>query len=347
MISLCLGNLGMMLFRKNGLYIQMIMLLIFTAAALRWLPPYMKTRRKTDGSAGEPRIRIWFELAAVTLLSICLFCGAEAALVRAVDAEPGESAEALNIPLQQLARAYKSGGETMSEEDLELLYAYLPPEGLANYRPYITDGVKMYFNNDLYKKDPAGFWRIYLRLFRKYPGSYLIAPAYLTMGDWFLTDTSHTSVYKDWWRDRTGYLITDATPVFAERFVKKENLLPAVRNIYEALVTDCVYQRLCSTAFSACPNSVCSGIILFPDIVCRNSLCEAKALRPVGSVGGRGDLFSDGGRRSLCVGSICLSFYGVDAVPCFSGVEGSYMLLRTRRKIPGARCAADGREHLR
>ncbi len=257
MISLCLGNLGMMLFRKNGLYIQMIMLLIFTAAALRWLLPYMKTRRKTDGSVGEPRIRIWFELAAVTLLSICLFCGAEAALVRAVDAEPGESAEALNIPLQQLARAYKSGGETMSEEDLELLYAYLPPEGLANYRPYITDGVKMYFNNDLYKKDPAGFWRIYLRLFRKYPGSYLIAPAYLTMGDWFLTDTSHTSVYKDWWRDRMGYLITDATPVFAERFVKKENLLPAVRNIYEALVTDCVYQRFLPAQILFAPALYC------------------------------------------------------------------------------------------
>lgn len=255
--ALCTVNLGMMLFRRNGVYIQAILLLIEAAALLCCLPSYMRLRRRTDVPAGKNRMKLWLKLAAVTLFGICLFFGTEAALLRATDAGPGEAAEALNIPLQQLARAYKSGGETMSGEDLELLYAYLPPEGLANYRPYITDGVKMYFNNALYEEDPAGFWRIYLRLFRKYPGSYLIAPAYLTMGDWFLTDTSHTAVYKNWWRDRTGYLITDATPVFAERFVKKENLLPAVRNVYEAIVTDCVYQRFLPAKLLFAPALYC------------------------------------------------------------------------------------------
>lgn len=257
MVSLCTVNLGMMLFRKNGVYIQMILLLIYAAAVLRCLPSYIKLRRKADASIKRNRITVWSKLAAATFLSVCLFFVAEHALCYVTAAEPGESAEALSIPLQQLARTYKSSKEQMNREDLELLSAYLPEKGMENYRPYISDGVKMYFNNDLYKANPTGFWRIYMRLFFKYPGSYLIAPAYLTMGDWFLTDTSHTLVYKDWWRDRTGYMITDAVPVFADRFVKKENLLPAVRNIYEAIATDCVHQRFLPVKILFAPALYC------------------------------------------------------------------------------------------
>ena len=257
LLMLCTGNLCMMLFRKNGVYIQIILFFIEGAAALCILRACQKGRSRADGFAGKSRIGVWMRLAAVTLFSICLFFVSDAALVRATGAEPGEAAEALNIPLQQLARSYKSGGERMDEKDRELLFSYLPPEGMENYRPYISDGVKMYFNNALYQENPAGFWRVYVRLFLQYPGSYLIAPAYLTMGDWFLTDTSHTLVYRDWWRDRTGYLITDAKPVFAERFVKKENLLPAVRNIYEAIVTDCVYQRFLPAKILFAPALYC------------------------------------------------------------------------------------------
>ncbi len=88
-----------------------------------------------------------------------------------------------------------------------------------------------------------------------YPGPYVFAVLYLTKGDWHLLDTSFCEVYKDWWRDRTGYLITDATPVFALEYVKKENLLPAVRDMYESFATDCSFMKfmpmqiLCAPAF--------------------------------------------------------------------------------------------------
>lgn len=258
MIRLCIVNLGLMLFRKNGVYIQIILFIILLTLALCCFLPFNKLRRRDcDFSMENHREEVWISLAAVTLLSICLFFAAEHTLVYLTDAEPGESAEALSIPLQQLARAYKSSGEQMDEEDLELLTAYLPKKGMENYRPYISDGVKMYFNNDLFRENSADFIKIYLRLAYQYPGSYLVAPLYQTMGDWFLTDISHCLVYQDWWRDRTGYLITDAIPVFAGDFVKKENLLPVVRNIYEAIATDCVHQRFLPVKILFAPALYC------------------------------------------------------------------------------------------
>lgn len=257
MIWLCIVNLGLMLFRKNGVYIQIILFIILLIVALCCFLPSNKLRRRACDFSRENHAGVWIRLAAITFLSICLFFAAEHTLVYLTDAEPGESAEALSIPLQQLARAYKSNGEQMNEEDLELLTAYLPKKGLENYRPYISDGVKMYFNNDLFRENPTDFIRIYLRLALKYPGSYLIAPLYQTMGDWFLTDISHSIVYQDWWRDRTGYLITDVTPVFAGDFVKKENLLPAVRNVYEAIATDCVHQRFLPVKILFAPALYC------------------------------------------------------------------------------------------
>lgn len=270
MIQLCVVNLCLMLFRKNSLYIQIILLAIFLIAALCCFISYRKLCRRGSSIAEKKfskknNMGLWVRLAAVTLISIVAFRGAEQLLLYATDAEPGEAAEALSIPLQQLARTYKSNGEQMKAEDLEILTDYLPEKGMENYRPYISDGVKMYFNNDLFRENPAEFFKIYLRLACEYPGSYLMAFAYQTMGDWFLTDISHCLVYQDWWRDRTGYLITDATPVFSDRYVKKENLLPAVRNIYEAVATDCVHQRFLPLKILFAPALYCF-LILFAGV---------------------------------------------------------------------------------
>ena len=257
MMRLCIVNLGLMMFRKNGVYIQIILFVILLITMLCCFLPCIKLHRKFCDFSKENQLEVWIKLTAVTFLSICLFFAAEHSLLYLTDAEPGESAEALSIPLQQLARAYKSSGEQMDEEDLELLTAYLPKKGMENYRPYISDGVKMYFNNDLFRENSADFMKIYLRLAYQYPGSYLVAPLYQTMGDWFLTDISHCLVYQDWWRDRTGYLITDVTPVFAGDFVKKENLLPAVRNVYEAIATDCVHQSFLPAKILFAPALYC------------------------------------------------------------------------------------------
>ena len=231
---------GCMIFRRNGYYVILILLICMSVVCL------IKRERC------EKR---FVKTVIVLLISVVFFSITEKSIIAVTDAAKGESAEALSIPLVQMARAFKNDDNAIRAKYGERLTDYISETGLCNYRPLISDGVKQYFNNELFAKDKAGFVKVYLELGKDYPGPYVLAILYLTKGDWHILDTSYCRVYKNWWRDRTGYLITDATPVFAGSFVTKENLWPAVRNLYERFATECTFMRFipakifCAPAF--------------------------------------------------------------------------------------------------
>ena len=231
---------GCMIFRRNGYYVILILLIAMIAAGL--------IKHKIN----EKRL---VKTVIALLISVVFFSITEKSIIAVTDAAKGESAEALSIPLVQMARAFKNDDNAIRAKYGTRLTDYISETGLCNYRPLISDGVKQYFNNELFAKDKAGFVKVYLELGKDYPGPYALAVLYLTKGDWHILDTSYCRVYKDWWRDRTGYLITDATPVFAGNFVTKENLWPPVRNIYERFASDCAFMSfipakiICAPAF--------------------------------------------------------------------------------------------------
>ena len=251
----------MMLMRKNGVYMMAGLILVLAAAeTVRAFRRFAGGTGATDaakrerpaGSAAEderpaagPRRRsagrALLMLSAAAVVSFVLI---EGALTAAVGAVKGEAAEALSIPLQQIARTERSNGAHLTEEERREILYFITEEGLENYRPAISDVVKMNFDNAHFKAEPVRFLRLWVRLGKRFPGSYALAFLYHTMGAWYPEDLSHCTVYKDWWRDRTGYLITDAVPVFGGYdFVKKENYLPGIRDLYEAVATRMVYRR--------------------------------------------------------------------------------------------------------
>jgi len=232
-IKLFLIALLAMLFRRNGYYVVLLGLLVYLSIVL------VRLIKKNS-----IRAHSFAKTVIILLVSVLVFMGTEKLLIISTDAAKGESAEALNIPLQQIARAYKNNEQQIREEFGEQLDRFIAQEGLANYRPYITDGVKMWFNNDYFNEHKGEFFKLYLNIGKEYISDYMTAALYLTRGNWYLTDYSHCEVYRDWWRDRTGYMITDATPVFALEYVKKSNLLPTVRNLYESIVTDMEYRNI-------------------------------------------------------------------------------------------------------
>lgn len=241
----------MMLMRRNGVY-----LVAGTLAA--GLIGLMICRGKKS-----IRWRRFGSLCVVLALSVLCFAAADAGLMKATGAKQGESAEALSIPIQQLARTYKSNQDSMTQTQLDELFYYIPREGLDNYRPYISDGVKQQFQNERFAEDPMGFLKLWAALGKEYPGSYATAFLYHTMGAWYPSDVSHTKIYQNWWRDRTGYFITDATPVFAGDFVKKENLLPGVRGLYEKIATDCVQLSFLPARILFATSTWCLMVIFF------------------------------------------------------------------------------------
>ncbi len=247
-LKLFIFALGCMFFRRNGYYILIILTAICLACAIVSYAKHQLSG-KTDSKKANSFIKTYLLanslciLTAALLSSVIVFNVSEKVIIKCSNALEGESAEALSIPLQQMARAYKSSDAVVRDKYGDRLSEYISETGLSNYRPLITDGVKQYFNNEHFSTNKSDFIRLYLNMGIDYPGPYVLAVLYLTKGDWHILDTSFCNVYKDWWRDRTGYLITDATPVFALDYVKKENLLPSVRDMYEGFATDCSFMR--------------------------------------------------------------------------------------------------------
>lgn len=235
-VLLSFDGVMMTLFRKNGLY-MMLLLLVFLVISAAAAAVSLKRGRKDSVCLSA--------MAVFLLVMILVYKGTDAYLIKITNAGKGEAAEALSLPLQQIARAYKSGGNSLKEDDLNDVEKYISEFGLNQYRPSISDGVKQYFNNEEYAENRSEFFKVWLRIGIESPGAYAAAFLYQTMGAWYPDDVSHLEVYRDWWRNRVCYIVTDAEPVFvAYDFVERDNFAPAVRSFYEAICTDCVYRKI-------------------------------------------------------------------------------------------------------
>jgi hypothetical protein len=246
----------MTLFRKNGLY-MMLLLLVFLVISAAAAAVSLKRGRKDSVCLSA--------MAVFLLVMILVYKGTDAYLIKITNAGKGEAAEALSLPLQQIARAYKSGGNSLKEDDLNDVEKYISEFGLNQYRPSISDGVKQYFNNEEYAVNRSEFFKVWLRIGIESPGAYAAAFLYQTMGAWYPDDVSHLEVYRDWWRNRVCYIVTDAEPVFvAYDFVERDNLAPAVRSFYEAICTDCVYRKIPLVKYLFSPLLWCLGAFMLP-----------------------------------------------------------------------------------
>lgn len=246
----------MTLFRKNGLY-MMLLLLVFLVISAAAAAVSLKRGRKDSVCLSA--------MAVFLLVMILVYKGTDAYLIKITNAGKGEAAEALSLPLQQIARAYKSGGNSLKEDDLNDVEKYISEFGLNQYRPSISDGVKQYFNNEEYAENRSEFFKVWLRIGIESPGTYAAAFLYQTMGAWYPDDVSHLEVYRDWWRNRVCYIVTDAEPVFvAYDFVERDNFAPAVRSFYEAICTDCVYRKIPLVEYLFSPLLWCLGAFMLP-----------------------------------------------------------------------------------
>ena len=240
-ISVGIYTVLCMLFRRNVCYVFILLVLIGGFAY--WINRIKMLRNGQSKQTISRSISFMKKTLLIFITSLAVFFVSEKALMVMTGAVQGEAAEALSVPLMQMARAYKSNSADVTEKYGDVLFSYVTEKGLNNYRPLISDGVKQGFNNELFAENKIDFVKLYFNMLKDYPGSFVQAFLYMTKGDWELLDTSYIEVYKDWWRDRTGYLITDATPVFAQRYVNKSDLLPKVRDFYENIVTACSFKK--------------------------------------------------------------------------------------------------------
>jgi len=153
------------LVRNNGLYIIAIylpaVLLIFRAYWKKILP----------------------------IIGVCVFFFISLNLTATALGASGTSvAEVLSVPLQQVARIVRDHGDTLAEEDKELITCILPYDELPRlYNPILSDPVKSWrsFDEAAFSQDKATYAALWGRLILEYPQTALEAFLCQTHGYWY------------------------------------------------------------------------------------------------------------------------------------------------------------------
>lgn len=125
------------------------------------------------------------QIAILFVLSILASTVFSKGMAWVLHAQPAGNQELLTVPIQQLARTHHLSKELFAEEDLDLLYQYLPEENLERYRPKLSDSVKIGFNNELYEQDSMSFIKLWIKMGLKAPMSYINAWLMTSYGYWY------------------------------------------------------------------------------------------------------------------------------------------------------------------
>ncbi|MBO6241620.1 MAG: hypothetical protein J6O61_12405 [Butyrivibrio sp.] len=138
--------------------------------------------------------------------------------------------EMLTVPIMQMARVYTYDKDSLSLEDINTLKAYIPEENLNKYTPRVSDLVKVGFNNELYEQNKTDFWKLWFKLFKSHPMTYVNAWLLTSYGYWY--PPANINVYKG----TTVYTFTyDESSYFGyevELPGERHSFIPAIDSFY-------------------------------------------------------------------------------------------------------------------
>lgn len=181
------AGIGMILFRNNGKY-AFLVLLVFLAGAF----VFDRKKRLFRGKL--------LLLAAGTFLAGNLLLSG---VFKATGAEQGDKREMLSIPIQQLSRTmvYHGGigvipedDGAMSDTDRALIGDFILDEAYRGYRADFTDPVKRHTNTYVVRYRTKDFLTTYVGLFLQFPGDYLNAALAVDAGYLYPGDVSHAYI---------------------------------------------------------------------------------------------------------------------------------------------------------
>lgn len=227
-ILFCASAVVMMCFRHNGMYAFLVMVpLLFYAG---------NGIRKKLGFLLGITFALYFMISGV--------------LTAALSASDSENQEMLTVPIQQLARVYKYDKESLSQEEIQTLYEIIPEEALRFYVPKVSDGVKVWFQNEAFAAEPGKYAGLWLKIGMKHPFTYLNA--------WFMTSYGfwYPDTVIDVYRGNGVFTFTYEDSSFfgyeVEKPGKRESKIPWLDECYRRMSLEIAQQKIpvLSMAFS-------------------------------------------------------------------------------------------------
>jgi hypothetical protein len=117
-------------------------------------------------------------IALVGTASIVCYFAYSSLLLPALHVSPGSIKETLSLPFQQTAYYLASHPDDVTPEEYEAINKILPASELAGvYDPGKADGVKDSFNKDASSEDLTDYFKAWVSMGSRHPGTYLAATA--------------------------------------------------------------------------------------------------------------------------------------------------------------------------
>lgn len=220
-----LSSLLMMLFRHNGFY----------AFAVFSLGLFLFDRAAEFVSERKKLLLLFAGIFACFLL-------VNQALALALHADDSENQELLTVPIQQMARVYGMEGDTLSQEEKDTLYEILPEEALRRYTPKVSDGVKVDFDNEAYRRNPSRYLKLWIKIGIRHPFAYLNA--------WFMTSYGfwYPDAVIDVYRGNSVFTFTYGDSSYfgyeVEEPGRRESKIPVLNELYRRMSLEIAQQRI-------------------------------------------------------------------------------------------------------
>ena len=167
-IKLAFFLIMMMLYRNNGVYAFVVFL--FIAVFI-----FHKTARLKEYTVKFFLTGLFSVVAYILINSTLLFV---------ISAEDVGHKEILTVPIQQLARVCSYDKESLTEDEINRIYSYIPPKAMDIYNPKCSDLVKIQFNENEYNEAPLEFYKLWIKVGLKHPAAYLNAFVMTSYGMW-------------------------------------------------------------------------------------------------------------------------------------------------------------------
>lgn len=181
--------------------------------------------------------KYWKNILCMGLASVFLWNLYTGPVYDLLGIQKGNAAEALSVPMQQLSRVAVYSGDTLEEEDKELIGKYIPD--YIRYTPRVSDSVKDTFNGSAYEDNKIEFVKLWLRVGVAHPVIYLEAFLSNNIGFWY-----PNMEYPD---EGTflSYIVYDNTEYKGDwPDIRRTSYFPALSEFYENFTQQGMYHQI-------------------------------------------------------------------------------------------------------
>lgn len=182
-------------------------LVVAAVYVLRNNGPYVVIPALAVAVAGARGARL--RLAAAGLAGLAAAVAFTGPVASAAGVAPGSTAEALSVPMQQMARVARDHPDQLTPAEVAFIEGLWPDLTVAEvgalYKPWIADPVKEQISRDQIEGDLTGFVSNWFELGQRFPGTYVESFLAGSYGYWY-PDTDYTVVIP---------MVTQGTPGMA------------------------------------------------------------------------------------------------------------------------------------